>query len=528
MTAARARGDGGGCGRLLAAAVLAAAAALACAPRPGGVVPVDQPGLGAPGRDEVEVDVDGDDGADGEAPAPTPIADAHREVAAKILAAARADRDGWAKLAHLTDRIGHRLSGSAALDQAIAWAADAMRRDGHDVRLEPVMVPRWVRGAEAARVIAPVRHELSILGLGGTVGTPRGGVRGRVVVVRSWEELEAQRERLRGAIVLYDVAMPPWSEEHGPGYGSVVQFRWAGAAQAARRGAVAVLVRSVTARSLRTPHTGSLGYEDGGARIPAAAVSIEDAELLARLAAAGDVTVELELGARTLPDAPSANVIAELRGREYPEQIVLIGAHLDSWDVGQGAHDDGAGCVHVMQALTILRRLELVPRRTIRVVLFTNEENGLRGGTGYARAHAAEVGRHVAALESDSGGFAPRGFEVAIGGERGDEVMAQLADVATLLAPLGPIQLARSGSAGADIGPLVRQGVLGLGLRTDSRSYFDIHHTHADTLDKVDPQELADGVAAVAVMAYVLAELPEPLHLPPAPAAAPAPPAPAR
>jgi carboxypeptidase Q len=447
-----------------------------------------------------------------EVPAPaTPIADAYREVAARIIADARADRGGWQKLAHLTDRIGHRLAGSPQLDQAIAWAADAMKQDGHEVRTEKVIVPHWVRGAEAARITAPIQHDLVVLALGGSVGTPKGGVKGKVVVVRDWKELEAKKADVKGAIVLFDVAMPAWTEEHGSGYGDVVPYRWASASAAAKLGASAVLVRSVTAHSLRTPHTGSMGYAADAPKIPAAAVTIEDAQLLARLAADGEVRVQLELGARMLPDAPSANVIGELRGREKPDEIVLIGAHIDSWDVGQGAHDDGAGCVHVMQALTVLRRLGLQPRRTIRVVLFTNEENGLRGGTGYAEAHAAEVGKHVAALETDAGGYKPIGFEVAASTERKDEVAAQIGDLLTLLAPLGATKVETSDHAGADIAPLTRQGVLGLGLRTDGRTYFDIHHTPADTLDKVDPAALADGIAAIAVVAYVLADLPDPI-----------------
>ncbi len=489
--------------------------AAACTTGKPGAVPVELASATSAGAAAPEADVE--DGAEAAAAPATPIADAYREVANRIIADARADRGGWEKLAFLTDRIGARLAGSPQLDRAITWAVEAMKQDGHDVRTERVMVPHWVRGAESARITAPIRHDLVVLGLGGTVGTPKGGVKGKVVVVRDWKELEARKADVKGAIVVYNVAMPPWTEEHGTGYGTVVPYRWAGAAAASKLGAAAVLVRSVTARSLRTPHTGSMGYAPDAPRIPAAAITVEDALLLERLAAAGDVTVQLELGAKTLPDAPSANVIGELRGRERPDEIVLIGAHLDSWDVGQGAHDDGAGCVHVMQALTVLRRLGLQPRRTIRVVLFTNEENGLRGGTGYAEAHAAEIAKHTAALESDAGGFAPRGLQVAVGGERGEEVAAQIADLLTLLAPLGATAMTRSEHAGADIGPLTRQGVLGLGLLVDSRSYFDIHHTPADTLDKVDPAALADGVAAVAVIAYVLAELPEPLYLPPPP-----------
>jgi carboxypeptidase Q len=447
---------------------------------------------------------------------PTPLADPLRPAVAQILAAARADRTAYLRLAELTDGIGHRLSGSPALDRAIAWAVAALTADGHDVRTEPVMVPRWERGVEHARVVAPVARELVMLGLGGSVGTPRGGLTAPVVVVRSWDELAARAAEVKGAIVLYDVAMPAWTEEHGSGYGDVVRFRGGGASAAARLGAVGVLMRSVTARSLRTPHTGAMRYADDAPRIPAAAITTEDADLIARLAATGPVRVQLTMGARTLPDAPSANVIAELRGRERPDELVVIGAHLDSWDVGQGAHDDGAGVVHVMTALTTLRRLGLVPRRTIRVVLFTNEENGLRGGRAYAAAHAGE--RHVAALETDSGGFAPRGFSIAAHGDA--RVRAAVAELAGLLAPVGAAEL-RDGDAGADVGPLVDTGVLGLGLWVDGRAYFDYHHSPADTLDKVDPTALADGVAAIAAIAYALAEV-EPA-LVPAPAAAAAP-----
>ncbi len=435
------------------------------------------------------------------APAPTPIADAYRDVAATIIAHARADRGAFAKLTHLTDQIGHRLSGSKALDRAIVWGADAMRADGHDVRVEPVMVPHWDRGAESARVVAPIKRDLVMLGLGGSVGTPKGGITAKVVVIRGWDELATAD--VNGAIVLYDVAMPAWTEDGGTGYGDVVPFRWAGPSNAARRGAVAVLMRSVTAHSLRTPHTGAMGYAADAPKIPAAAITTEDADLIARLAKAGEVRVTLSMAARMLPEAPSANVIGELRGRERPDEIVVIGGHLDSWDVGQGAHDDGAGVVHVMQALTTLRALGLTPRRTIRVVLFTNEENGGRGGKAYAATHGGEV--HVAALETDSGGYAPRGLFVEHHGDTA--ARAQIAELLGLLEPIGASAV-RDGEGGADIAPLVeRTKVLGLGLWTDGRTYFDIHHTPADTLDKVDPQALADGVATIAVIAYVLADL---------------------
>lgn len=456
----------------------------------------------------------------GDAPPPvaTPILDAYQATAARIIAHARADRGAFAKLAHLTDRIGNRLAGSPALDAAIAWARDALAADGHLVTTEPVMVPHWQRGAERAQLVAPITRELTMLGLGGSVGTPKGGVTAPVVVVHGWDELAARAAEVKGAIVLYDVAMPAWTEAGGTGYGDVAPFRVAGAIAAAKLGAVAVLMRSVTAHSLRSPHTGAMRYAEGVPRIPAAAITVEDTALIARLAATGPVRVTLTMGAQLLPDAPSANVLAELRGRERPDEIVVIGAHLDSWDVGQGAHDDGAGVVHVMQALTTLRALGLTPRRTIRVVLFTNEENGLRGGRGYAAAHGGD--HHVALLETDNGGFAPRGFRIQPHGDAA--LAARLVEAGQLLAPLGATAVTVDDDAEADVSPLVDAGALGLGLAVDMRTYFDVHHTAADTLDKVDPQVLADGVAAIAVMAYVLADAEPALAVtPPAPVPAP-------
>jgi hypothetical protein len=489
--------------RSLLAAVTAAAAA--CAPSPRGAAPSPPAWIASTQSFEPG------------APAPSPIARDYAAAAAKIIAAARADRGAYAKLAHLTDRIGHRLSGSPALDRAIAWAAQAMKDDGHDVRTEPAMVPRWVRGAERAAITAPVERPLVVLGLGGSVPTPKGGLTAPVVVVRSWAELDQKASQMKGAIVLYDVALPAYDEEKGAGYGDVAQFRSRGPSRAAQHGAVGVLMRSVTGHSLRTPHTGALRYDPAHPKIPAAAVTVEDAQLIARLAGAGPVTVRLHLESQDLGEVPSANVIGELRGRERPDEIVVIGAHIDSWDVGQGAHDDGAGCVQMMQALTTLRRLGLTPRRTIRVVLFTNEENGLRGARAYAEAHAAELPRTVLALEADAGGFSPRGFSVELAPELAPRVLPRVlprvTQIASLLAPVGPIKVT-AGHSGADLIPLIPAGVIGVGLVTEFRHYFDYHHTEADTLDKVDPAQLADGVAAVAVLAYVVADLPDRLDAP--------------
>ena len=442
------------------------------------------------------------------------VADAYQGVADKIIAAARADRGAYDKLAHLTDKIGHRLAGSAALDKAIAWAAQAMTDDGLTVRTEKVMVPHWQRGREEAVMIGPTSRALRVLGLGGTVSTPEGGLAAPVIVVHDWKELDVRRNELLGRIVLFNVPMPAWSAEHGSGYGAVVDYRWDAASRAARYGAAAVLVRSLTARSLDTPHTGSMGYDKDAPRIPAASITIEDAELIDRLASKGAVQIRLRLESQMHPDAPSANVIGELRGHELPDEIVLIGAHLDSWDVGQGAHDDGAGVVAMMQALATLKRLGLTPRRTIRVVLFTNEENGLRGGKAYAKDHEAELANHVAALEADMGGFAPTGFGISHKDpEAATRGRDRLADIAMLLRTLGATTV-DLGGGGADISPMKSAGVPQISLDVDNRTYFDYHHTTADTLDKVKPQDLADMAAATAVFAYVVADMPGRLDAP--------------
>ena len=449
----------------------------------------------------------------GAAAAPASIAARYRAPVDQILTAARVDRGAYQKLAYLTDHIGARLAGSAALDRAIAWAAQAMKADGHDVRTEPVMVPHWVRGNEAAELTAPIARPLRVLGLGGTVATPRGGLTAPVVIVHDWAGLEAQASKVKGAIVLYDVAMPAWTEAKGSGYGQTVEYRGRGASRAAKLGAVGVLVRSLTAHSLRSPHTGAMNYEEGVAKIPALAVTVEDATLITRLAAEGPVSVHIQTEGKMLPDAPSANVIGELRGRDKPDEYVVIGGHIDSWDVGQGAHDDGAGVVITMQALTTLRKLGLVPRRTIRVVLFTNEENGVRGGRAYAKEHAAELDRTVLALESDSGGFAPRGFYLDVKPELQDRTRARVTDLLSLLAPLNATRVTL-GEGGTDVGMMSPAGVPTMGLDVDGRTYFDLHHTEADTLDKVDPSKLADCVAAVAAVAYVVADLPDRIDAP--------------
>lgn len=433
-------------------------------------------------------------------------------TAAAIRRQARATSGAHDLLRELCDDIGHRLSGSPQLEQATQWAADTMRRAGHEnVRLEPVSVTHWVRGNERCTLVEPREMSLTMLGLGGSIATPPGGLTAEVVVVTDEAELEKLGQGAAGKFVLFNNAMPKYDPEHGSGYGKTVRFRGRGAILAARKGAVGCLIRSVTAHSLRTPHTGMMRYEDDVPKIPAAALSVEDAEKIARLVGHGKrVVVRLEMEAQTMPQpAMSANVVAELRGREKPDEVVVIGGHIDSWDVGDGAHDDGAGCVMAMEALSLLRRGGFVPRRTIRVVLWTNEENGLAGAETYARDHAAELPLHVAAIESDSGAFKPEGFGYECKDKAAEErAGARLAAISQLLAPLGATKL-QAGWSGADVSTLESSGTLLLGLEVEGSRYFNYHHTPADTFDKVDKAELQDCVATMATMAYLLADLPE-------------------
>ncbi|MDX2165558.1 MAG: M20/M25/M40 family metallo-hydrolase [Deltaproteobacteria bacterium] len=436
-------------------------------------------------------------------PPPTspPAALARLDAAAVRIAAASAESPdfGWQRLTTLADLYGPRITGSPELTQALAWAAEQMRADGLDaVRLQPVMVPHWVRGAEQGRIVQPIDRPMALLGLGGTVGTS-GRLRAPLVGFDSLDALRASTARLDGTIAFVNHRLPPFDAAHDdPGYRQGVQARLHAASQAATRGARAVLVRSVTAVSLRTPHTGALLYDAGAPKIPAAAVSIEDADLLARLLQRGAVEVELSLGAHQLPDAPSANAIGELRGRERPDEIVLLGAHIDSWDVGQGASDDGAGCVAVMEALRLLRRSGLTPRRTVRVVLFTGEEYGLAGARAYHRQYGREP--HVAAFETDYGMGAPDALGV------GNEARVQA--MAPLLPAFARFDIRRflPHAYGADVEPIVSGGAAGYDLEPDGRHYFDIHHTAADTLDKIRPEDLRRNAAAIALLAYYLAE----------------------
>lgn len=418
----------------------------------------------------------------------------------RFLARAAHSSLAYPRLAELCDHFGPRFSGTTNLEAAIDWVMEKLKADGFEgVHGEPVMVPVWVRGAESLEQLTPRPMTMPVLGLGGTIGTPPDGIEGEVLVVTNFAELEARSSEVPGKIVVFH---PSFTE-----YGEIVRYRVRGAIEAGRAGAIASLVRSATPFSLQTPHTGGMSYEDGERRIPHAAITVEEGARLMRLQERGvKARLRLKLGAKNLDEVESRNVIAEWRGRERPDEVVVIGGHFDSWDVGQGALDDGGGCLAAWEAIRLLREVGYRPRRTFRLVLWTNEENGLRGAKAYAEAHRAELARHSVAIESDWGIGPLKGFKFT--GSSSAE--GQLSKIVPWLKRLGPFEI-RPGAGGSDLGPLLSAGVPVMDLWTDRRDYFWFHHTAADTVDKVDPDELNRCVAALGIMLFGLGEMPEPL-----------------
>lgn len=423
----------------------------------------------------------------------------YKATADKLIEAALADTEGYNRLTYLCYRIGNRLSGSPGLEKAIAWSVEQMKAAGlSNVRTIPTKVPHWVRGAESGRIVAPFDRPLHMLGIGMSIATPPGGITADVVSVNAFEDLaKLGREKIQGKVVVYN---EPYN-----GYGSTRPYRSSGASRAAEFGAVGVLVRSATGLAVQLPHTGELSYDEKQPKIPAAAISPEDAMMIAKLTADGvPVKVHFEMGAQMLPDADSADVIGEIPGREHPEQVVVIGGHIDSWDVGQGAQDDGASIMACLQALALIKKAGLHPSRTLRVAFWVNEENGGRGGIAYREFVGADIKNQVAAIEMDGGAEAPRGFGAGVDANS----MEMLKQIGKLLDPIGAGEIT-GGGGGSDIGPLIRDGVPGFSERTTGLHYFDWHHTEADTLDKVNPEDFRKNVAALAVMSYVLADMPE-------------------
>ena len=426
-----------------------------------------------------------------------------RPAAERIVKAALADSGPYARLGRLVDGFGHRLSGSASLEKAIDWILSEMKKDGFaNVRGEPAMVPHWVRGAESVTLISPRETALHMLGLGGSVGTPANGITADVMVVHSFDELTTRKAEAVGKIVLFNVPFPKDSTPFN-GYSAAVIYRGIGATAAAKVGAVAMLLRTVATFSIQSPHTGAMRYDSTTKKIPAAALSIEDAEMLDRMSRRGDkVRVTLKMSAQTLPDAPSRNAIAELRGRELPDEVIVVGGHIDSWDVGQGAMDDGAGSVAAWEAVKLLKTLGLTPRRTLRVVLWTNEENGGRGGLAYRDAHKNELAKHFAAIESDNGIFAPLGFRF-----QGTPAGAKRAAMIAQLTALAGARTIAPGEGEADVESLIAAGVPGFALDVDPSRYFWYHHTTADMLNVVSESDIRHSVAAMAILLYALGEM---------------------
>jgi carboxypeptidase Q len=405
---------------------------------------------------------------------------------------------GFNRLTHLGDYYGPRLSGSKQLEDAIDWAVTEMTNDGFDrVWKQDVMVPHWVRGNEFARISSPISRNLPMLGLGGSIGTNGEVLAGEIVVVHSFEELEERKNEVQGNIVLFNV---PFTT-----YGQTVSYRVNGAIEAAKHGAIASIIASVASYSIQTPHTGVMYYEEGIPKIPHAAITVEDANLIDRFIQRGEtVRFELYMEAETKEDALSHNVIAEYQGTELPDEIIVLGGHIDSWDVGQGVMDDGGGCIAAWEAVRLLIENGIRPKRTIRVVLWTNEENGLRGANEYARwvqEDEKSLEKHVIAMESDAGVFDPLGF----GFSGTDTAYDQLTEIAQLLESIEANEL-RKGGGGADIGPLMNKGVPGMGLNVDGEKYFWFHHTDGDTIEKLNHEDFNECVATMAAYALGIAD----------------------
>ena len=435
-----------------------------------------------------------------------------------IMRAALASNYAYDQTAYLSNNIGPRLSGSAQAERAVEYVAAEMRKLGLEVRLQKVSVPHWVRGDEKAEIVefpgmaAGTTQKVVITALGGSIATPAEGMTGDVVVVNSFDELAALgREKIEGKIVLFNNKFDREMAASGFGgnaYGQAVAYRGGGAIAAGRLGAIAVLVRSAGGSQNRLVHTGAMRYDANVKQIPAGAISFEDAETIAYLAKMGRVRVRMLLTPRTLPNATSYNVIGDLKGSELPDEIVIASGHLDSWDLGTGAIDDACGVAVSMQVAHILNQLKLRPRRTIRVIAWMNEENGGAGSAAYGEEQAANVPKHFAAIESDLGASHPLG--ILFTGKA--EALPFFAPITAVLRDQGAgIAQLQPGGVGSDIGPLTQRGVPSFAPYFDTRTYFNYHHTAADTFDKIDPNELALCVATMAVVAYTVADLPQPL-----------------
>ena len=425
----------------------------------------------------------------------------------RLVKAGLKDDAAYTLLSKLVISAPHRLAGSDGARKAVDLTMRMMDSLGfQDVHAESVMVPHWVRGQRETAVLLQggtrKARPVAICALGGSIGTPRGGITAEVIEVHSFEELAGMGEAAKGKIVFFNRPMDPTKLHTFEAYGGAVDQRAGGAVRASEAGGVAALVRSVTLAHDRVPHTGVMSYKDSVAKIPAAAISTNDADTLTSLLKRNPhLKLRLVLDCRALPDVPSANVVGQITGAEKPEEVIVVGGHLDCWDKGQGANDDGSGCTQAMEVLRLLKKLDVHPKRTIRAVMFMNEESGTHGGKGYVVAPGRANERHVAALESDRGGFAPLGISV-----QGDSTLVgYVRQWQPLFAKIGTERI-RQGSGGVDISPLVATGVPGFGLDVEDFRYFDYHHSDNDTLDKVSPRELEMGAIVEALLCYLVAE----------------------
>ena len=421
----------------------------------------------------------------------------YKENADRIIDKAVYNQASFERLTYFVDRFGHRFSGSERLERSLDWIIEEMEKEGFRVYTQDVTVPKWVRGAESIMMESPRAMDLPMLSLGGSVGTPKRGITAEVLVVNSFDELRSRADEAKGKIVLYHF---PFTS-----YGSTRQYRTEGAIEAAKVGAVASLIRSLGPYSMQTPHTGGMNYAEGVEKIPHAAITVEHAQMIQRMADRGEtVKLTIKMEAETKGEAVTRNVIAELKGSEKPGEIVVVGGHIDSWDVGQGAMDDAGGSFAAWEVLKIIRDSGLKPKRTIRAVLWTAEEIGLYGAKVYRdRAEEnGELANHTLAIESDGGVFKPIGFGFA--GSKSQ--YAEVRKLAPLLAPINANLISEGGGA-PDIYPLIQSEVPGMGLSVDGSKYFWYHHTRADTIDKLKKEEYNACVAAMAVVAYVVADM---------------------
>jgi carboxypeptidase Q len=452
-------------------------------------------------------------------PSPTPVVFSQQTLAdlKRLQQAALTSDYSYRQVAHLANNIGPRLSGSAQANKAVEYVASELKAIGCEVQLEKVVVPHWVRGEETAALVqfpglaANTTQKIVLCALGPSVATPPNGIEAEVIVLRNFDELKSlPREKVAGKIVLFNYPFDKQMAAEGRGgeaYGEAVVYRADGPSAAARQGAVACLIRSVGGADYRLPHTGQTDYAMDAPKIPAGAVTAEDADLIADLVRQGPVRMKLVLTPQNLPDVESANVIGDIKGTEHPEQVIIVSGHLDSWDLGTGAIDDGAGVAVSMEAANLIQKLHLKPKRTIRVIAWMNEENGLAGSKQYEKDHEKEWMNHFAAMETDGGAGHPLGINI----KAKPEVKKTFAPVAAILQGSGAGMLNLVEHCGADIGPLEKAGVPAFSPIQDSRFYFNYHHTAADTLDKIVPKELAENSAVVAVLAYALANMEQPL-----------------